>query len=91
MAELQGALGATVKVVVSTGERRKFLRHVRPFWEIHRHRMALAVADRFHTLLTKGEVRVVAGRVFGRSPSADRNSSQYRRYCIEIELMRATK
>jgi uncharacterized NAD(P)/FAD-binding protein YdhS/predicted metal-dependent enzyme (double-stranded beta helix superfamily) len=44
-------------------ERRRFLSHLRPFWEIHRHRMPPAVAERFHALLASGQVRVIAGRV----------------------------
>jgi uncharacterized NAD(P)/FAD-binding protein YdhS len=44
-------------------ERRRFLSHLRPFWEVHRHRMPPAVAERFHALLASGQVRVIAGRV----------------------------
>jgi uncharacterized NAD(P)/FAD-binding protein YdhS len=45
------------------GERRKFLRHLRPYWEVHRHRMALAVAQQFGALVKQGVVRIVAGTV----------------------------
>jgi len=44
-------------------ERRRFLARLRPFWEVHRHRMALAVAEPFRRLLESGEVRLLAGRV----------------------------
>jgi uncharacterized NAD(P)/FAD-binding protein YdhS len=44
-------------------ERRRFLSRIRPFWEIHRHRMARLVGDRFHELLGRGEVRVLSGWV----------------------------
>jgi uncharacterized NAD(P)/FAD-binding protein YdhS len=46
-----------------TAERQRFLARLRPFWEAHRHRMALEVAEPFRTLADRGEVRVVAGRV----------------------------
>jgi uncharacterized NAD(P)/FAD-binding protein YdhS len=46
-----------------TAERRRFLARLRPFWEVHRHRMALAVAEPFRALLARGEVRLLAGRV----------------------------
>jgi uncharacterized NAD(P)/FAD-binding protein YdhS len=46
-----------------TAQRRRFLSHIRPFWEVHRHRMALTVAERFRALLDQGAVRLVAGRV----------------------------
>jgi uncharacterized NAD(P)/FAD-binding protein YdhS len=48
---------------LSPAERRRFLARLRPFWEVHRHRMAVAVAERFRGLLGRGEVRLVAGRV----------------------------
>jgi uncharacterized NAD(P)/FAD-binding protein YdhS len=48
---------------MSAAERRKFLTRLRPFWEVHRHRMAPAVAEAFRALLARGEVRLLAGRV----------------------------
>jgi uncharacterized NAD(P)/FAD-binding protein YdhS len=44
-------------------ERRRFLARLRPFWEVHRHRMALTVAERVHTMLAGGELSVLAGSV----------------------------
>jgi uncharacterized NAD(P)/FAD-binding protein YdhS len=44
-------------------DRARFLAHLRPYWEIHRHRMAVNVARRFHELLGQSLVRVVAGTV----------------------------
>jgi len=46
-----------------TAERRLFLARMRPFWEVHRHRMALKVAEQFQSLLDAGDVRLVAGRL----------------------------
>lgn len=48
---------------LSTVERQRFLRHLRPFWEVCRHRMAPAVAERFWSLVKQGIVRLIAGRV----------------------------
>jgi uncharacterized NAD(P)/FAD-binding protein YdhS len=48
---------------LSIPERRRFLAYLRPYWEVHRHRMASAVAGRFQELLDAGQIRVVAGRV----------------------------
>jgi uncharacterized NAD(P)/FAD-binding protein YdhS len=47
----------------SLGERRQFLRHLRPWWEAHRHRMAPAVARRITTLRQLGDLTVHGGRV----------------------------
>ncbi|MGN5373316.1 MAG: FAD-dependent oxidoreductase [Sphingomonas hengshuiensis] len=43
-------------------ERRRFLRHLRPWWDIHRHRLAPAVADRIDTLVADGRLTLLAGK-----------------------------
>ncbi|MDR3519018.1 MAG: FAD/NAD(P)-binding protein [Azospirillaceae bacterium] len=42
-------------------ERRRFLRHLRPYWDVHRHRMAPAVAARLERWRGDGQLRVAAG------------------------------
>jgi uncharacterized NAD(P)/FAD-binding protein YdhS len=54
---------ATLWQELPSVERRRFLAQLRPFWEVHRHRMPAPVADRFRELLDRGAVRVIAGRV----------------------------
>jgi uncharacterized NAD(P)/FAD-binding protein YdhS len=44
-------------------ERRRFLSHLRAFWEVHRHRMPYPVAIKFKDLLSQGKVKIVSGRV----------------------------
>ncbi len=44
-------------------ERRRFLRHVRPYWEVHRHRMAPEVAARIAALCANGRLAIRAGRL----------------------------
>jgi uncharacterized NAD(P)/FAD-binding protein YdhS len=46
-------------------ERTRFLRHLRPWWDVHRHRMAPAAADRFGALLRAGNVTMRRGRIRG--------------------------
>ncbi len=48
---------------LSITERRVFLKRVSPYWEIHRHRMALDVSSRFEDLLGQGIVQIVKGHV----------------------------
>jgi uncharacterized NAD(P)/FAD-binding protein YdhS len=44
-------------------EKRRFMRHARPWWDVHRHRIATEVAQRMKELVGSGQLEVVAGRV----------------------------
>ncbi len=44
-------------------ERARFMRHARPFWEAHRHRLAPAVAKKVEILRAAGRLRFYAGRL----------------------------
>lgn len=46
-------------------QRARFLRHLRPYWDTHRHRTAPAVAARFEALRAEGQLRLRAGRLLG--------------------------
>jgi uncharacterized NAD(P)/FAD-binding protein YdhS len=46
-------------------ERKRFLRHLRPYWDVHRHRIAPAVAQRLEQLRTEDRLEIVPGRVAG--------------------------
>jgi uncharacterized NAD(P)/FAD-binding protein YdhS len=48
---------------MSLRDRARFLRHLRPWWDIHRHRMAAEVADRIDAARARGQLRIRAGRV----------------------------
>lgn len=50
-------------IAYSEKERRRFLRHVQPYWDTHRHRLAPTVAEKFTSALSSGKVRVIAGRL----------------------------
>jgi uncharacterized NAD(P)/FAD-binding protein YdhS len=49
----------------SLADRRRFLRHLRAWWDIHRHRMAPQIARRIQTLGERGQLEIVAGRLEG--------------------------
>jgi uncharacterized NAD(P)/FAD-binding protein YdhS len=48
---------------LSETERRRFLRHGRPWWDVHRHRIAPAVAARIDALREDGRLELLAGRI----------------------------
>jgi uncharacterized NAD(P)/FAD-binding protein YdhS len=58
-------------------ERRRFGRHVRTLWEVHRHRLAPDVAVRVDELLASGQLQLHAGRLLG---VADKGASLEARY-----------
>ncbi len=47
----------------SLEERSRFLRHLRPWWDIHRHRLAPAVAAKLDHLTASGALTIAAGRI----------------------------
>jgi uncharacterized NAD(P)/FAD-binding protein YdhS len=44
-------------------EKRRFARHARPWWDVHRHRIAPQVARRLQELIAEGRLEIVAGRI----------------------------
>jgi uncharacterized NAD(P)/FAD-binding protein YdhS len=44
-------------------ERRRFLEHLRPWWDVHRHRAPRSVLDHLHALESAGRLDVVAGSI----------------------------
>jgi uncharacterized NAD(P)/FAD-binding protein YdhS len=48
---------------LSTRERRQFLRHLQPWWDTHRHRLAPGIHCRLQASLRAGQVELHAGRL----------------------------
>lgn len=55
----------------SAEERARFIRHARPWWDIHRHRLAPQVAARIAALRSSGRLQIVAGKITGTEDRAD--------------------
>ena len=47
----------------SDGDRASFLRHLRPQWEVHRHRAPMSVLRILHDRVAAGQVRVLRGTI----------------------------
>jgi uncharacterized NAD(P)/FAD-binding protein YdhS len=48
---------------MSVAGRERFLRHLRAWWDVHRHRLAPSVADKIAAMRADGRLEVVAGKV----------------------------
>ncbi len=60
-------------------ERARFLRHVRPYWEIHRHRLAPETDRRLSALEASGQASFLAGRFVHLEETPDGLRVTYRR------------
>ncbi|WP_454868826.1 FAD/NAD(P)-binding protein [Pseudomonas farris] len=59
-------------------ERRRFLRHVQPYWDVHRHRVAPVAYQRFEEAVLAGQIYSVAGRIQKVSSNAGKISVDVR-------------
>ncbi len=46
-----------------TGEQQRFLRHLKPYWDVHRHRIPPRVADVVTKMLDSAQLTITAGRI----------------------------
>ncbi|NLS26363.1 hypothetical protein S2M10_13450 [Sphingomonas sp. S2M10] len=55
----------------SEEERARFLRHLRPWWDVHRHRLAPEVHARLQALIDRGQLEVRAAKTLGFAEGPD--------------------
>lgn len=60
-------------------EQRRFLRHARPWWDVHRHRIAPQVARKVHDMIAEGRLEIIAGRIICAGPTAGGLEVSFRR------------
>jgi uncharacterized NAD(P)/FAD-binding protein YdhS len=56
---------------LALAERARFLRHLRVYWDVHRHRMPVEVGERLQALRGNGRLRIHAGNVLRIDANAD--------------------
>ncbi|TSD75828.1 hydroxyacylglutathione hydrolase [Pseudomonas sp. KBS0710] len=66
-------------------ERLRFLRHVRPYWDAHRHRCAPQPGARMQAELASGKLKLMAGRIVGYTSNPGSVSVCVRRRGTRIE------
>jgi uncharacterized NAD(P)/FAD-binding protein YdhS len=74
---------------LSRQERRRFLRHVRPYWEVHRHRVAPEIGVALASEIQNGRVEIHSGRIVAYAEDTDGVDVTYRaRKTGELESLR---
>lgn len=63
---------------LSWEERARFMRHVRPFWDAHRHRLAPTVAKKIEIHRAAGKLKFYAGRLESLIETADGVEAKFR-------------
>lgn len=64
-------INAELWAELSEAERARFLRHLRPWWDVHRHRVAPGPAAQVRALADAGRLSVAAGRLQAVEPTGD--------------------
>lgn len=59
--------------------RRQFLRHLRPWWNVHRHRLPPELHERMVSAIDSGQVRLLAGEFIGVTRHGDVARAEIRR------------
>lgn len=73
---------------LDTRERARFLRHLRPYWEVHRHRVAPELARAFEALRGRGMVLIRAGRLLDvRAVDGEARVTMRQRGSADTEIM----
>jgi len=77
---------------LSLRERRRFLCHVRPYWDAHRHRIAPAIGARIASQIQVGQIEIHAGRIKAYAEDLDGVDVTYRdRQSGQLERLRVDR
>jgi uncharacterized NAD(P)/FAD-binding protein YdhS len=62
----------------SDGERRRFLRHLRPWWDVHRHKLAPAIGATIQAMRAEGRLTMAGARLLSVTPASPGALVRYR-------------
>lgn len=86
-----------VWATLSIADRRRFLRHVRPMWDVHRHRLPPVAAEELQRLRDRGRLSVLAGTIesaritrFGVEVVWRPRNAQHRERCVVSRIFNCT-
>jgi uncharacterized NAD(P)/FAD-binding protein YdhS len=76
----------------SMTERRRFLRHLRPWWDVHRHKLAPAIGATIEAMQGAAKLAVAAGKLVDATADGDRAVVRFRaRGSDAIETLRVSR
>ena len=76
----------------SLDERRRFLRHLRPWWDVHRHKLAPAVGATIDAMQAAGRLSIAAGRLVSAQADGERAVVRFRaRGKDKVETLRVAR
>jgi uncharacterized NAD(P)/FAD-binding protein YdhS len=64
---------------LDASQQQRFLRHARPWWDVHRHRIAPEVAGLIARLVAEERLEIIAGRIISARPAEHGLEVDYRR------------
>ena len=67
-------------------ERRRFLRHVGPWWDVHRHRMAPEIATEIQDLQARGQLEIRAGTIVSYQSGAEGIAVRFRPRAMNVDV-----
>jgi uncharacterized NAD(P)/FAD-binding protein YdhS len=76
----------------SLDQRRRFLRHLRPWWDVHRHKVAPAIGERIEAMQAEARLAVAAGKLVSAEAVEDGASVRFRmRGTDAVETLRVAR